>query len=162
MGSRMEDLPEEVQEELVAKRTAAEEAGWSRMAYPTPQQWMAFYDDLGPDAREFLVDGMLRHAEQGAICFQADHESSVQASWEQLREVVKLYNSRVDEVAMLRDVLARGGLEAPEPPPAPAPDLPESELIRPPKGARVIPVRFGEQTPTGQELYIAMPAEDED
>jgi len=105
MVKLMEDLDPEVQQDLLAKRRSI--PGWDVGCHATTEQWMAFYALLSPPAREFIVDNLLELAQTGSLCVQADHLSSMDASWAQLTEVVKLHNARVDEVTMLRERMAQ-------------------------------------------------------
>lgn len=103
MATAMESLPIHVQEELVHKR--AQIPGWAMNAHATPDQWMLFYNALSEEARTFVVGSLLELAQQGSFCLQAEHDGfprEVERLWEQLREVSKLHNARVDEVTMLR------------------------------------------------------------
>ena len=126
MADPMEILPVEVQEELVRARGNVE--GWAEYSRATPEQWMAYYDQLGPAARAFVVEHLLDLADQGSLCTQAQHEDMYHSFWQQLRGVTELHNARVDEVAALEAQLAT--VLGWRPPPDPAEPTPIHDRVR--------------------------------
>ena len=159
----MDDLPEPVQEELRFTRNSIE--GWAVGTHATPEQWMEFYSKLGGPARLFIIENLLHLAQQGSICEQADHASGVEASWNQLTEVVKLHNARVDEVTMLRahieglKRLVSGAeslayIQERVDHPSAQVELP----AEPGPNAEFLPVTFDGELPTDRRLYVVRDA----
>lgn len=148
MTMLFEELPAAIQTEIITRRQQMrDQGGWEQGTHATTAQWRTYYAMLSERAQEFIVSNLLEAAQQGSLCIQADHVDGLEASWNQLTEVVKLHNARVTEVEQLKLQVARLQEREAHPVHYVEPQLPEDTDF--------LPVQFPEgAAPKDRALYV--------